>query len=114
MALPCKPVWRRKHSSRADGPLPIYSFAAGPQLRCRRVNRLSTPMLNEVYNSRILELAGNIPRLGRPDKPDATATAHPTLCASTVTVDLEMARVTFPDFSHTVKAVALVQPRSPF
>jgi len=29
-------------------------------------------MLNEVYNSRILELAGNIPRLGRLDSPDAT------------------------------------------
>ena len=31
-------------------------------------------MLNEVYNRRILELAGGIPRLGRLEKPDATAT----------------------------------------
>jgi NifU-like protein involved in Fe-S cluster formation len=33
-------------------------------------------MLNEVYNNRILELAGNIPRLGRLAEPDASATAH--------------------------------------
>jgi len=31
-------------------------------------------MLNEVYNRRIIELAGNIPRLGRLAQPDATAT----------------------------------------
>ena len=47
-------------------------------------------MLNEVYNARILELAGNIPRLGRLPAPDATATAHSKLCGSTVTVDLKM------------------------
>ena len=47
-------------------------------------------MLNDVYNRRILELAGNIPRLGRLDAPDATATAHSKLCGSTVTVDLKM------------------------
>ena len=47
-------------------------------------------MLNEVYNRRILELAGNIPRLGRLDAPDASATAHSKLCGSTVTVDLKM------------------------
>ena len=44
-------------------------------------------MLNEVYNRRILELAGGIPRLGRLDQPDASATAHSKLCGSTVTVD---------------------------
>ena len=32
-------------------------------------------MLNEVYNRRILELAAGIPRLGRLNDPDATATA---------------------------------------
>ena len=30
-------------------------------------------MLNEVYNRRIIELAGNIPRLGRLERPDASA-----------------------------------------
>jgi NifU-like protein involved in Fe-S cluster formation len=47
-------------------------------------------MINDVYNRRILELAGNIPRIGRLAAPDATATAHSKLCGSTVTVDLKM------------------------
>ena len=33
-------------------------------------------MLNDIYNKRIIELAGNIPRLGRLPDPHATATAH--------------------------------------
>src|SRR5204863_331952 len=45
-------------------------------------------MLNDVYNRRILELAGTIPRIGRLEAPDASATAHSKLCGSTVTVDL--------------------------
>jgi NifU-like protein involved in Fe-S cluster formation len=58
-------------------------------------------MLNEVYNRRILELAGGIPRLGRLPNPDASATAHSKLCGSTVTV-----------FAHEVKACALGQASS--
>jgi NifU-like protein involved in Fe-S cluster formation len=69
-------------------------------------------MLNEVYNSRILELAGNIPRLGRLADPDASATAHSKLCGSTVTVDLKMDGDTVTDFSHQVKACALGQASS--
>ena len=69
-------------------------------------------MLNEVYNNRILELAGNIPRLGRLEQPDATATAHSKLCGSTVTVDLKMAGDTVTDFAHDVKACALGQASS--
>src|SRR5256886_17601823 len=69
-------------------------------------------MLNEVYNSRILELAGNIPRLGRLENPHATATAHSKLCGSTATVDLKMECDTGTDFSHQVKACALGQASS--
>ncbi len=69
-------------------------------------------MLNDVYNSRILELAGNIPRLGRLQSPDATATAHSKLCGSTVTIDLKMQDDTITDFSHEVKACALGQASS--
>ena len=69
-------------------------------------------MINDVYNSRILELAGNIPRLGRLASPDATATAHSKLCGSTVTVDLKMEGDTVTDFSHVVKACALGQASS--
>src|SRR5476649_1175793 len=69
-------------------------------------------MLNEVYNRRILELAGGIPRLGRLPHPDATATAHSKLCGSTVTVDLKMDGDTVTDFAHDVKACALGQASS--
>ncbi|MGE3145839.1 MAG: iron-sulfur cluster assembly scaffold protein [Pseudorhodoplanes sp.] len=69
-------------------------------------------MLNEVYNRRILELAGNIPRLGRLAAPDATATAHSKLCGSTVTVDLSMEGDRVTDFAHEVKACALGQASS--
>jgi NifU-like protein involved in Fe-S cluster formation len=69
-------------------------------------------MLNEVYNKRILELAGNIPRLGRLPAPDASATAHSKLCGSTVTVDLQMEGDTVTEFAHEVKACALGQASS--
>jgi NifU-like protein involved in Fe-S cluster formation len=69
-------------------------------------------MLNDVYNRRIIELAGNIPRIGRLDHPDASATAHSRLCGSTVTVDLKMAGDTVTDFAHEVKACALGQASS--
>jgi NifU-like protein involved in Fe-S cluster formation len=69
-------------------------------------------MLNDVYNKRILELAGNIPRLGRLEHPDATATAHSKLCGSTVTVDLKMDGDKVTDFAHDVKACALGQASS--
>jgi len=69
-------------------------------------------MLNEVYNRRILELAGNIPRIGRLDVPDASATAHSKLCGSTVTIDLKMDGDTVTDFAHEVKACALGQASS--
>lgn len=69
-------------------------------------------MLNDLYNAKILELAGNIPAIGRLDAPDATATAHSKLCGSTVTVDLTMEDDTVTDFAHTVKACALGQASS--
>jgi NifU-like protein involved in Fe-S cluster formation len=69
-------------------------------------------MLNEVYNRRILELAGNIPRLGRLADADATAAAHSKLCGSTVTVDLKMDGNRVTDFAHDVKACALGQASS--
>src|SRR5215831_1544965 len=69
-------------------------------------------MLNEVYNRRILELAGNIPRLGRLAKPDASATAHSKLCGSTVTVDVAMEGGKVVDFAHEVRACALGQASS--
>jgi len=69
-------------------------------------------MINDVYNKRIIELAGNIPRLGRLSDAQASATAHSKLCGSTVTVDLKMEGDQVTDFAHEVKACALGQASS--
>ncbi len=69
-------------------------------------------MINEIYNQRILELAGNIPRLGRLKNPDASAKAHSRLCGSTVTIDLCVVSGRVIDFAHDVKACALGQASS--
>jgi NifU-like protein involved in Fe-S cluster formation len=69
-------------------------------------------MINEVYNQRILALAADIPRLGRLEAADASATAHSKLCGSTVTVDLKMDGDVVTDFAHQVKACALGQASS--
>jgi NifU-like protein involved in Fe-S cluster formation len=69
-------------------------------------------MLNDVYNRRILELAGDIPRIGRLATPDATSIKLSKLCGSTVTVDLAMAGDRVSDFAHEVRACALGQASS--
>ena len=69
-------------------------------------------MLNDIYNRRILELAADIPRLGRLAAPDASAKAHSRLCGSTVVVDLCLTDGRVSDFAHDVKACALGQASS--
>jgi NifU-like protein involved in Fe-S cluster formation len=69
-------------------------------------------MLDDIYNKRVLELAADIPRLGRLPAPDATAKAHSRLCGSTVTVDLSVRDGRVSDFAHDVRACALGQASS--
>jgi NifU-like protein involved in Fe-S cluster formation len=69
-------------------------------------------MLDQVYNARILELAAQIPRVGRLASPGASATAHSKLCGSTVTVDVTLEDGKVVDFAHEVKACALGQAAS--
>ena len=69
-------------------------------------------MIDDIYNAKILGFAGNIARIGRLDRPGATATAHSKLCGSTVTVDLDMRDGVVTDFAHDVKACALGQASS--
>jgi NifU-like protein involved in Fe-S cluster formation len=69
-------------------------------------------MLNEIYNRRILELAADIPHLGRLENPDASATAHSKICGSTVTVDVRVEGGVVSGFAHEVKACALGQASS--
>ena len=67
-------------------------------------------VLNEMYNTRIFELAAEIPRQERLADADASATAHSKLCGSTVSIDLKVdgaGRVSA--FGQTVKACLLGQ-----
>jgi NifU-like protein involved in Fe-S cluster formation len=78
----------------------------------RRAARERNIMIDDIYNAKILGFAGNIERIGRLDRPDATAKAHSKLCGSTVTVDLSMEDGIVTDFAHDVKACALGQASS--
>ena len=69
-------------------------------------------MIDDIYNKRILEFAGNMERIGRLAEPDAVATMHSKLCGSTVTVYLKMTDGVVTDFAHEVKACALGQASS--
>jgi len=69
----------------------------------------SEGMINELYNARILEFAGNIPRSQRLADADATVVRVSRLCGSKVTVDLKMDGDVVSDFGHEVKACALGQ-----
>lgn len=66
-------------------------------------------MLDNIYNKRILELAADIPRLGRLEDADASATAHSRLCGSTITVDLRLRDGKVADYAQNVRACALGQ-----
>lgn len=69
-------------------------------------------MIDDVYNARILDFAGNIPLTGKLDDADAEATAHSKLCGSKVKVWLKMDGDTVSEFAHDVKACALGQASS--
>jgi NifU-like protein involved in Fe-S cluster formation len=65
--------------------------------------------LDQIYNSRILELAGQLSRGERLAHPDASATSHSKLCGSTVAVDLVVKDGRVADYGQTVKACLLGQ-----
>ena len=69
-------------------------------------------MIDDVYNARILEFAGNIPRIGALDDADASASAYSKLCGSKVRIWLKMDGDVVTDFAHDVKACALGQASS--
>lgn len=69
-------------------------------------------MIDDVYNAKILEFAGNIPRIGVLENADACARAHSKLCGSTVKIWLKLDGDIVSDFSHEVKACALGQASS--
>lgn len=65
--------------------------------------------LDEIYNTRILELAGAISHTDRLADPDGSATGHSKLCGSTVTVDVKLADGRVSEFGQSIKACLLGQ-----
>ncbi len=65
--------------------------------------------LVKLYSGRILELAADIPHLGRLEAPDATVRKRSPVCGSMVTVDLCMQDGVVTAFGQDVKACALGQ-----
>lgn len=68
--------------------------------------------MDDIYNTRILEFAGNIPLIGPMQDADASADAHSKLCGSRVKVYVKMDGPVVSAFSHEVKACALGQASS--
>ena len=65
--------------------------------------------LIKLYSGRILAMAAAMPRTGRLEAPDATATRRSPLCGSTVTVDVSIRDGLVADYAQDVKACALGQ-----
>jgi NifU-like protein involved in Fe-S cluster formation len=68
--------------------------------------------MDDIYNAKILEFAGNIPATGEMADADASAQAHSKLCGSKVKVFVRMDGDQVIGFSHIVKACALGQASS--
>ena len=68
--------------------------------------------MDDIYNSKILEFAGNIPLTGVLSDADGSADAHSRLCGSKVKVYLRLDGSVISGFSHEVKACALGQASS--
>jgi len=74
---------------------------------CAITGRISR-MSDDLYVRKLMDLSSDLPRAGRLDAPDGTATAHSRLCGSTVVVDVSVdgeGRVT--DYAHDVRACML-------
>ena len=68
--------------------------------------------MDDIYNNRILEFAGNIPLTGDMPDADASAQKHSKLCGSKVKVYIKLKDGVVTDFSHEVRACALGQASS--
>lgn len=65
--------------------------------------------MEDLYHPRILELAADIPHLGRLDAPDGAATKVSRVCGSVVTVELRLKDGVVSDIAVHPKACALGQ-----
>jgi NifU-like protein involved in Fe-S cluster formation len=65
--------------------------------------------MDDLYHPRILELAGDIPHVGRLDAPDGASTKVSRVCGSVVTVELKLADGVVSEIAVHPKACALGQ-----
>ncbi len=65
--------------------------------------------LNDIYSSRLLDLAADIPHAAALADPHAVASAHSKLCGSTVKVEIQAEGERIVGFGQTVKACLLGQ-----
>ena len=65
--------------------------------------------LNEIYTTKVLELAANMPLGGRLGAPDATASAYSKLCGSRIIVDLKVKGDVVSEYAQDVRACLLGQ-----
>jgi len=65
--------------------------------------------MEDLYHPRVLELAADIPHLGRLDQPDGAATKVSRVCGSVVTVELKLKDGKISDIAVHPKACALGQ-----
>src|SRR5688572_15277015 len=65
--------------------------------------------MDDLYHARILELAADIPHVGRLDAPDGAATKVSRVCGSVVTVELKVKAGVVSEIAVHPKACALGQ-----
>lgn len=66
-------------------------------------------MIDDLYSTKILKLAANMPRAGRLAAPDASAEKVSKLCGSKIVVDVVVKDGKVADFAQDVRACALGQ-----
>ena len=65
--------------------------------------------LDDIYNSKLLELAAQIPHTGHLPSPDTRGEAQSKLCGSTISVELNIDKGRVTNFAQSVKACLLGQ-----
>jgi hypothetical protein len=101
-------------------PAPCSRPPAAPYIFVQKGRAIAAPcyqppsklMLNEVYNSRILELAGNIPRLAASPMPTRRRRPIPSFAARRSQSTSRWSATPLPTSPHQVKACALGQASS--
>jgi len=66
-------------------------------------------ILDGLYGSGVLQLAANITRTRRLDRPDITVTRRSSLCGSHITIDVVFAGDLVQDYAQTIQACVLGQ-----